>query len=163
MMTDRADKRGKLTRARGALLSAVGRGATISAACKAAGITRTTFYRWKELAAAGKAEHLALFADIEQAEAQAQIVVESALVTAAESGDVRAMLGYLERRDPDNWARPDVRSETVRKLRQVVGAAVQRMSNQAGQEMIAAFAEEAGLDITEINGAGSLGSGSGQK
>ena len=54
-------------------------------------------------------------------------------------------------------------ASNVRKLRQVVGAAVQRMSNQAGQEMIAAFAEEAGLDITEINGAGSLGSGSGQK
>jgi len=154
-------KRGKLTRARGALLNAVKRGATISAACKAAGITRTTFYRWKAEAADGRAEHLALFSEIEQAEAEAQVRVESALVTAAESGDVRAMLGYLERRDPDNWARPDVRSETVRKLRQVVGAAVQRMSDQAGQEMIAAFAEEAGIDITEINSAGVLGSGSG--
>ena len=73
------------------------------AACRAAGISSSTFYRWMER---GEREERGIYRDffeaIRRAEAEAEVHAV-AVLRRAMAEDWRAALAYLERRHPDRW------------------------------------------------------------
>ena len=68
-------------------------------AAAAAGVPRTSFYRW--MAAGGE-----LRDRVERARAQSEAVLVVRIARAAERGSWRAAAWLLERRYPERWARP---------------------------------------------------------
>ena len=76
----------------------------MSAAAKAAGVSRQTVYNWLERGRAARSGKLRAFADaVDQAEAEAEVTAVACIRTAMEAGDWRAAVEYLKRRHPDRW------------------------------------------------------------
>lgn len=75
------------------------------AACRAAGIAESTFYRWLER---GEEEESGIYREfhdaIRKAEAEAEVRA-AATVTKAMGSDWRAAIALLERRFPSRWRR----------------------------------------------------------
>jgi len=79
-----------------AILESLTNGATITEACKAAGIERSTLWRWQQkYPSVREAVEFALQARIE--------IVEDALFKKAAMGHVTAMIFWLCNRAPDRW------------------------------------------------------------
>lgn len=84
-----------------AVLESLSNGATITAACKAAGVGRTTFYKWIE-------EDVEFAEAVSHSENASIITVEDALFRNATLGgkgfgDTTAQIFFLCNRDPDRW------------------------------------------------------------
>ena len=79
------------------------KGSTIVSACLQVGITRGMYYKWRVLGEKGQAPFEAFFDDVDQADAVAQGTMAQKLF----NGDPawRAAIRFLERRDPEGWAR----------------------------------------------------------
>ena len=89
-----------------AILDALAAGSSVRAACEAAGIGTTTFYRWcSEGERDGAPEHLRAFRDgATRARAQARVAYAAIIRRAANDGDWRAAAWFLERSEPEEWA-----------------------------------------------------------
>ena len=89
-----------------AILDALAAGSSVRAACEAAGIGTTTFYRWCSEGEGDSApEHFRAFRDgATRARAQARVVYAAIIRRAANDGDWRAAAWYLERSEPEEWA-----------------------------------------------------------
>jgi len=87
------------------IVQALRAGNYADAACRAAGIAPSTFYRWLER---GDDEDSGLFRDfaeeVERAMAEAEVHAVAVLRRAMPE-DWRAALAYLERRHPERWRR----------------------------------------------------------
>ena len=97
----------KLTPTREAkIIQATRAGCDIEVACRAAGVSRSTYYRWK---ARGEREHTGEYHDFVQAlraaEAEAEVHAVVVIRKAMHEGDWRASLAFLERRFPDRWSK----------------------------------------------------------
>jgi hypothetical protein len=79
------------------LIAAIRSGATLKVAAAFAGISIASFDRYRKRDAALKAEY-------EQATATAQVAFVNVIRKAAEAGDWRAALAWLERRCSEEWA-----------------------------------------------------------
>jgi len=80
------------------IVDAISAGATRKAAAEYAGIDQTTLIRWEQV--------YSNFANaIKEAEGQAEIKFTTTLAKAAQNGDVRAAMFWLERRRPKDWGR----------------------------------------------------------
>ena len=95
------------------IVSAVKAGAYATTACRAAGISESTFYRWLER---GGRESSGVFREfveaVEQAEAEGEVHAV-AVIRRAMGEDWRAALAYLERRHPARWRRHQATELTV--------------------------------------------------
>ncbi|GEO26677.1 hypothetical protein AAC03nite_24620 [Alicyclobacillus acidoterrestris] len=90
------------------LMSFIAAGNYVEVACAASGISTTTFYRWLEQGEKAKSGIYREFRDAyKQAEAVAEMKRVKTIQDAADLGDWRAALAYLERRYPDRWGRKD--------------------------------------------------------
>ena len=89
----------KYTKARiNAILRAVRLGQPWTRAAQVAGIHRDTLNEWRK--------SIPAFSDLlEQATAEGELHVLGSLRQASNDGSVAAMLGWLERRFPDDWSR----------------------------------------------------------
>jgi len=87
------------------IVQALRAGNYAEAACRAAGIGPSTYYRWLEL---GQSEdsgpHRDFLEQVRRAEAEAEVHAV-ALLRRAMPEDWRAALAYLERRHPTRWRR----------------------------------------------------------
>jgi hypothetical protein len=79
-----------------AILESLKNGGSIVAACKAASVDPSTFWRWR------KADTV-LDEDARQAIQSRIMVVEDALYKSALGGNVTAQMFFLMNRDPDTW------------------------------------------------------------
>lgn len=82
-------------------------GNTRTAASEAAGISRTTFYRWLE-------ENVAFCDAVKKAEATAEVGHVQCVANAAMKGSWQASAWWLERRRPRNWR--EIKSIDVRDI-----------------------------------------------
>jgi hypothetical protein len=103
-------------------VEAISGGASYSAAAQGAGLSPSTLHSWL---ARGRAERDARHPDrterayvrlveaVERASAGAEVAAAMVITTAANKGDWRAALAFLERRDPETWGPPRLRVEHV--------------------------------------------------
>ncbi len=88
------------------MIQAMRAGCDVEVACRAAGVSRSTYYRWK---ARGEREHTGEYHDFVQAlraaEAEAEVHAVVVIRKAMYGGDWRASLAFLERRFPDRWSK----------------------------------------------------------
>jgi hypothetical protein len=77
----------------------VAAGARAEEAAAAAGVSRTSYYRW--MAAGGE-----LRDRVERARAESEVVLVIRIARAAERGSWQAAAWLLERQWPERWARP---------------------------------------------------------
>ena len=100
-------RRLKYTKARvEAILAAVRLGQPYMRAATAGDITYDTFREWR-------ARHQEFSVALEQATAEGERTVLSDLRLAGHDGNVAAMLGWQERRFPDDWSRGERREHEV--------------------------------------------------
>jgi hypothetical protein len=97
----------KLTPEREAkIIQATRAGCDVEVASRAAGVSRSTYYRWK---ARGEREHAGEYHDFVQAlraaEAEAEVHAVVVIRKAMHEGDWRASLAFLERRFPERWSK----------------------------------------------------------
>ena len=86
------------------LVNAIKAGNYIEASCRHAGISKTTYYRWKEEAKdCTRGKLFDFMKEIEQAEASVEIRVVAQWQTHMEK-DWRAGVEYLSRKFPDRWS-----------------------------------------------------------
>src|SRR4051812_18697193 len=96
----------KLTAAvRERIVQALRAGNYAEAACRAAGIAPSTYYRWLERGQQDESGlHRDFFEEVRRAEAEAEVHAVAVLRRAMPE-DWRAALAYLERRHPGRWRR----------------------------------------------------------
>src|SRR3954452_12107974 len=91
------------------IMQAIRAGNYAEAACRAAGIAPSTFYRWLER---GEREQEGIYREfhdeLRRAEAEAEVHAV-AVLRRAMPDDWRAALAYLERRHPARWRRTETR------------------------------------------------------
>jgi transposase-like protein len=80
-------------------------------AARAAGISRSTYYRWMERGREGEAIYCDFADAVSGAEADAEVEAV-ARIRQAMPDDWRACAHYLERRHPDRWRRRETREHT---------------------------------------------------
>jgi hypothetical protein len=96
------------------VVKAIRAGNYAEAACQAAGIGTSTFYRWMARGGEQPASEFGAFrAEVLRAEAEAEVHAV-AIIRRAMADDWRAALAYLERRHPARW-RPRQQTEIVGK------------------------------------------------
>lgn len=87
------------------IVEAIRTGCYAETACRAAGISESTYYRWLQR---GEAEHAGIYAEfvrvVREAEAEAELHAV-ALVWEQMPEDWRAAIAFLERRFPTRWRR----------------------------------------------------------
>jgi hypothetical protein len=86
------------------LVRAIGLGATLTAACQAAGISLQTLYNWEDKAAERKQPYLALFEALQKAEGERQMRWLARIEKAASEGAWQASAWKLERIYSDQYA-----------------------------------------------------------
>lgn len=97
------------------LLAALADGNYRETACKLAGISKASFYRWLELAEAGDEGAIAMRDAIEKAEAAAESQMVQAVRRAGELPQYWAAAAtHLERKFPDRWGRRDESAVTAK-------------------------------------------------
>ena len=87
------------------IVSGIRNGNFIEPACRAAGVSPTTYYRWRQQ---GEAEEAGPFREFLEAVREAEAAAELravAVLQAAMVDDWRAATAYLERRYPQRWGR----------------------------------------------------------
>lgn len=85
------------------ILKALAYGATYKDASEAAGVDYMTFRTWMERGEAGKKPFNEFFEAVRRTEAEARLKYLSTIADAARTGDWRAALEYLKRRDRTTW------------------------------------------------------------
>lgn len=96
------------------IVLAISGGAYNAVAARAVGISETTFYRWMEQGELDaeleeETEFRELWEQVKKAEAEAEVYAVAKVIEAAQGGDWRAAMTYLERKYPKRWARREVR------------------------------------------------------
>ncbi len=88
-----------------AILDALAAGASVTSACEAAGVGRTTYYRWLEQGEPEDGpEHFRDFRDATtRARARARVAYSAVIRRAASEGDWKAAAWFLERSEPEEW------------------------------------------------------------
>ena len=87
------------------IVRAIRAGNYADAACRAAGVGQTTFYRWMQRGEAEAEGPFREFRDaVRQAEAEAEVFAV-ATVRKAMTESWQAAIAFLERRHPDRWRR----------------------------------------------------------
>jgi hypothetical protein len=81
-------------------------GNTIKTPCGVVGIDESTFYDWINKGDAGKADYAKFAKSVKKARAKAQAYHVSVIKKASEE-NWQASAWYLERSDPDHWARTE--------------------------------------------------------
>jgi hypothetical protein len=111
------------------IVQAMRAGNYADAACQAAGIGTSTFYRWMSLGAAEPAsEHGAFREQVLRAEAEAEVHAV-AIIRRAMAEDWRAALAYLERRHAARW-RPRQQTEVIARTAPDVSLDLSRLSDK---------------------------------
>ncbi len=94
------------------IVQAVKAGNYVQSACRFAGVSTSTYYRWLDRASEEPGSAYARFRyGVEKAEAEAEVYAV-AIIRKAMPGDWRAALAFLERRHPRRW-RPQSQTELV--------------------------------------------------
>lgn len=88
------------------ILNFVRSGNSQDAASQASGINPATYYNWQKKASAGDKRYVKFFEDVKQAKAEAEVRNVMIISDAAEKS-WQAAAWWLERRNPDVWARRD--------------------------------------------------------
>jgi hypothetical protein len=81
-----------------AILDAIRKGATRSAAAASAGVSERSLYEWQQ-------EFPQFSQSIKKADAEAEMAMIDVIRTAAEKGTWQAAAWWLERRHPESWRR----------------------------------------------------------
>ncbi len=89
------------------IVKAISAGAYATVAAKAAGIGKSTYFRWLEeaLKENAKPELVEFREAVKEAEAQAEIANIALIRTAAQAGTWQAAAWYLERKHAERWGR----------------------------------------------------------
>jgi hypothetical protein len=90
------------------IVEAIRQGNFAHVAAAAAGVPRSTFFRWKQHGTAGEARYVPFVEAIEAAEAYADTHAV-AVITTAMRDDPKDAAWYLERKHPKRWGRRDRR------------------------------------------------------
>lgn len=96
------------------VVSAIRAGNYAHIAANMAGIGKSTYYKWLEMADAPRAkpEYVEFRDAVKEAEAQAEVASVALIRQAAQNGTWQAAAWYLERKHGDRWGRNDkVRQE----------------------------------------------------
>lgn len=91
---------------RAKFLLAIGKGGSKRTACKFAGISYDTWCRWARRGRSGETAFLAFYNQVQEAESSTLLDVSQKLKSMALDGDAKAVMFYLERKDPESWGRP---------------------------------------------------------
>ncbi|MGZ6372703.1 MAG: hypothetical protein ACXWL8_04835, partial [Candidatus Limnocylindria bacterium] len=90
---------------RKAIIDMIGYGVFAETAARAAGISPSTYYLWLQRGNAGEAPFSEFSDAVRAREAAVEVEAVSVLKAAAEDGDWRAAMRFLERRFPSRWGR----------------------------------------------------------
>jgi transposase len=90
-----------------AIIDHIKNGAPNRTAAAAVGVHETTFYLWLKNGKAGKPGYQQFYVEVEQAQAEAELLRINRIADAGANGNWQADAWYLERRYPDRWAKKD--------------------------------------------------------
>ncbi len=125
----------------GGICTSLADGCTRTAAMKASGIARRTFYDWINDVPSFKE-------NVTYAETCARVAVESRLHRLAIEGDRFSIMYWLQNRFPDDWK--DTRNY---KIDQNIAIQEQKVAESTDEEILDLLEKE-GIDVTEFRGAG---------
>lgn len=112
------------------LIKALTAGATIKDSCDYAGIGVSTFHQWIKVGESGRHNQFTEFGEAVKKARSAGRIESIALIRQAAKSNWQAAAWFLERSDPENWARRtkveiDLPQETLEKLKQLEKLAAQ--------------------------------------